>query len=136
MHLTEGRNTGFRKILNALKNNGSPEPLFETDENRTYFTTTLYIHPEFQRGQVHQSTTNDDGNDGNLDGNDGNLMMDSTTLAILDTLKENSSVTAAQIAARIGVSKPTVERHLKKLKTDGFIKREGSTRGKWVVLKR
>lgn len=28
MHLTEGRNTGFRKIRNALRNNGSPEPLF------------------------------------------------------------------------------------------------------------
>ena len=41
MHLTEGRNTGFRKIRNALRNNGSPEPLFETDEERTYFATTL-----------------------------------------------------------------------------------------------
>ena len=28
MHLTEGRNTGFRKIRNALRNNGSPDPLF------------------------------------------------------------------------------------------------------------
>lgn len=47
LHLTEGRNTGFRKIWNALRLNGSPEPLFETDEERTYFATTLYIHPEF-----------------------------------------------------------------------------------------
>lgn len=43
MHLTEGRNTGFRKIRNALRNNGSPEPLFETDEERTYFATTIFI---------------------------------------------------------------------------------------------
>ena len=47
MHLTEGRNTGFRKIRNALRNNGSPEPLFETDEERTYFATTLFFHPDF-----------------------------------------------------------------------------------------
>jgi len=47
LHLTEGRNTGFRKIRAALKRNGSPEPLFETDEARTYFATTLFIHPEF-----------------------------------------------------------------------------------------
>ncbi len=49
MHLTEGRNTGFRKIRNALHNNGSPEPLFETDEERTYFSTTLYVHPDFEK---------------------------------------------------------------------------------------
>lgn len=47
MHLTEGRNTGFRKIRSALRQNGSPEPLFETDEDRTFFSTTLYIHPIF-----------------------------------------------------------------------------------------
>ena len=32
MHLTEERNTGFRKIRNALLYNGSPEPLFEADD--------------------------------------------------------------------------------------------------------
>lgn len=47
MHLTEGRNTGFRKIRSALRANGSPEPFFETDEERTFFATTLYIHPHF-----------------------------------------------------------------------------------------
>jgi len=48
MHLTEGRNTGFRKIINALKHNGSPDPLFETDDARTFFATTLFIHPDFK----------------------------------------------------------------------------------------
>ena len=47
MHLTEGRNTGFGKILRALEKNGSPKPLFETDEERTFFATTIYIHPGF-----------------------------------------------------------------------------------------
>ncbi|MCD8021440.1 MAG: hypothetical protein LUF30_00140 [Lachnospiraceae bacterium] len=47
MHLTEGRNTGFRKILNALERNGSPKPIFETDPERLSFCTTLLIHPLF-----------------------------------------------------------------------------------------
>ena len=47
MHLTEGRNTGFRKILNALEQNGSPKPVFETDPERLSFCTTLLIHPHF-----------------------------------------------------------------------------------------
>lgn len=135
MHLTEGRNTGFRKIRNALKTNGSPEPLFETDENRTYFTTTLYIHPEFQKSQVHYASANDgnlDGNDGNLD---GNLKPDSIILAILDTIRKEPAITVANIAAKIGVSKSTVERNLRKLKADGVIKREGTTHGEWIVVK-
>ncbi len=32
--LTEGRNTGFKKITDALEANGSPKPEFETDESR------------------------------------------------------------------------------------------------------
>lgn len=44
----EGRNTGLRKIRNALRSNGSPEPVFETDDERTYFSTTLYIHSAFR----------------------------------------------------------------------------------------
>ena len=47
LHLTEGRNTGFRKILTALEQNGSPKPIFEIDENRLSFTSTILIHPYF-----------------------------------------------------------------------------------------
>ena len=47
LHLTEGRGTGFRKILNAMRGNGSPEPIFETDPDRLSFTTILKIHPAF-----------------------------------------------------------------------------------------
>ena len=48
LKLTEGRNTGIPKIKRALKNNGSPEPIFETDDDRTYFTTTILIHEGFK----------------------------------------------------------------------------------------
>ena len=46
LHLTEGRNTGFHKILRALRDNGSPDPVFETDEERSYFLTTIYAYQE------------------------------------------------------------------------------------------
>ena len=38
------RNTGFKKILDALKASGSPKPEFETDEDKSYFITRLFIH--------------------------------------------------------------------------------------------
>ena len=51
LHLTEGRNTGFKKIIDALEANGSPKPEFETDEERSYFITRLFVHEGFLKNQ-------------------------------------------------------------------------------------
>jgi len=47
LELTEGRATGIPVILEALRHNGSPEPVFETDAERTWFQVKLEIHPAF-----------------------------------------------------------------------------------------
>ena len=41
LELSEGRGTGIPKILHAMKRNGSPEPQFETDQDRSYFVARL-----------------------------------------------------------------------------------------------
>jgi ATP-dependent DNA helicase RecG len=46
LHLTEGRGTGFPTIRNAMKENNSPEPIFETDDQSTYFLTLLLANEE------------------------------------------------------------------------------------------
>ena len=46
LKLAETRSTGIPKIFRAMAANGSPEPRFEFDEERTYFTVVLPIHPE------------------------------------------------------------------------------------------
>ncbi len=46
LNLTEGRGTGIPKILRAIQKNGSPIPVFETDEDRTYFVARFPIHPK------------------------------------------------------------------------------------------
>jgi len=68
LHLTEGRCTGVPKIHKAMKTNGSPPAIFETDDECHYFLTILPIHPEATRKtstadqkssikeQTHQST--------------------------------------------------------------------------------
>jgi ATP-dependent DNA helicase RecG len=45
LKLVEERGTGLKKIYTAMRNNGSPDPIFEFDEGRTYFQVTLPIHP-------------------------------------------------------------------------------------------
>lgn len=42
--LTEGRGTGFPAIYNAMENNGSPKPKFETNEQSTHVLATLPVH--------------------------------------------------------------------------------------------
>ncbi|AHW61676.1 ATP-binding protein [Draconibacterium orientale] len=49
LRLTEGRGTGFPTIYNAMENNNSPSPGFDTDKHSTYFLTTL---PAFISDQV------------------------------------------------------------------------------------
>lgn len=48
LKLTEGRNTGIPKIKRSLKNNGSKEPKFETNDTRDYFITTIFMHDGFE----------------------------------------------------------------------------------------
>ena len=47
LHLVEERNTGIPSMLRALKDNGSPPPLFETDSERSFFRVTFYVHKCF-----------------------------------------------------------------------------------------
>ncbi len=133
MHLTEGRNTGFRKIRNALRNNGSPEPLFETDEERTYFATTLFFHPDFVRSETDERENdriNDRINDRNME------KFSAHDWAVFEIIQQNPDLTVALIASQLGVSESTVRRSIRKLRSNGFIQREGSNKkGIWVILK-
>ena len=47
LELTEGRGTGFPKMEKKMANNGSPQPIIETDEQGSYFMVTLPINPEY-----------------------------------------------------------------------------------------
>lgn len=47
LRLAEGRGTGLPKIYKAMRDNGSQDPLFDFDGERTYFRVTLPAHPEY-----------------------------------------------------------------------------------------
>ena len=44
LDLDEGRSTDIPKILRAMRENGSPAPVFETDDDRTSFLVRLPVH--------------------------------------------------------------------------------------------
>ncbi len=47
LHLVEGRNTGIPKAISAIMANKSPLPKLLTDEDRSFFSVILNIHPSF-----------------------------------------------------------------------------------------
>ena len=50
LKLAERRLTGVSKIFEAMARNGSPPPLFDFDEGRTWFRVTLPAHPGLGAG--------------------------------------------------------------------------------------
>ena len=60
---TEGRGTGFPTIYDAMANNGSPEPIFETNEQSTHVLATLPVHELALNSNEgnNQATNQDDG---------------------------------------------------------------------------
>ncbi|MCD8110349.1 MAG: hypothetical protein LUE14_09680 [Clostridiales bacterium] len=53
--LSEKQSTGITKILRELQKNGSPEPEFETDEERTYLITTIRCRKGFAHSRMVES---------------------------------------------------------------------------------
>ena len=55
---------------------------------------------------------------------------------MVDLMKAEPNITAKQIAERLNISFDGVRYHIKNLRANGRIKREGSTKsGKWIVIK-
>jgi len=49
LKLTEGRSTGFPAIYDAMEKNGSPPPIFDTDDNLSYFLATIHSQKTSQK---------------------------------------------------------------------------------------
>jgi len=47
LRLAEMRNTGIAKIYRKMSENGSPQPVFDFDQERSYFRVILPTHPKY-----------------------------------------------------------------------------------------
>ncbi len=125
LHLTEGRNTGFRKIINALEYNGSPMPVFETDEDRLSFAVTIYKHFEFEDGSMN----------GSINGSININQLSENERKIIKYMKENPSITRKEIIQYTDLSTRTVDRVIADLKKKNQVKRIGpNKKGTWEVI--
>eukprot|EP01136_Pigoraptor_vietnamica_P034014 Opistho-1_new@97515 len=81
LQLTEGRGTGIPKIHRAMKRNGSPPPIFETDADNNYFLTTLPIHPELIKERLQSSMDTHDSDKSQLETDTHQLQTKKSTSA-------------------------------------------------------
>src|SRR6056297_4171296 len=117
LQLTEGRATGFPKIYDAMKRNGSPEPTFETDDERTYFLAILPVHPDMEsRGQAGGHAK------GQAGGHATEISLNDTEKAILEILEEGPCSTS-ELIEKLGLESRTgaFRRNIKNLMEKGVI---------------
>jgi len=126
LDLTEGRSTGISKVLKVMKENGSPPPEFETDNDRSYFLIRLPVHP---KGELEESVHSDikEKMSGKTSGK--------TSGEIIELILQNASITIPEMASKIGITERSIERNIRKLQAEGKLKRIGPAKGGYWVVK-
>ncbi|MBQ7445414.1 MAG: putative DNA binding domain-containing protein [Clostridia bacterium] len=128
LRLTEGRNTGFRKILNALEKNGSPLPEFITDDDHSFFITRLFIRDGF--GDQNQSF-----NSKVLKHHD-EALDEALEERLLDVIRKKPQISQLELASCLSVSRATIQRMIKILSQSGaIVRKDGKRYGYWEVQK-
>ena len=143
LHLTEGRNTGFGKILRTLEENGSPKPEFETDDDHSYFISRLFVHEAFlrsgkkEREQKRAKKEPKRSQKGaKKEPKKGDEKRSRKKWNILQRMKEESTITQVKLMEEFNLTRKQVQKIIKYLREDGLVERQGSNRsGKWMVKK-
>jgi ATP-dependent DNA helicase RecG len=136
----ESFGTGLRKIVLECEGAGVG---YEFRLGKVGFTVVFYRPGISAADDPNRDPNHDPNHDPNRDPNnpirDRNICLDMDdndkgyAAKIISVIKSAPKATYAKIAKEIGVSDATVKRELGKLKEAGIIKREGSTRGSWVI---
>lgn len=132
LDLTEGRATGIPTIRKSLIENGSPEAYFETDEERSFFETTLFVHAFFKNDKKVTE------NFGTISEQFRNKFRNKFRKSILETLEiivKYPGFTAEQIAVKTNRTPRTIENHISRLRNGGAIIRRGANKGGyWEIV--
>lgn len=129
LDLTEGRSTGVPTIQAKLAENGSHRAIFETTDDRLTFLVTIPVH----EGCNDSSEIDAFGSEKSVFGSEksvtGSEKSVSSSEKILELIKQNPLISAAEIAMKIDMSSRGVEKQIRKLREQGVIKRIGADRG-------
>jgi ATP-dependent DNA helicase RecG len=144
LEMTEGRGTGIPRMLQEAQRNGSPAPIFHTDEERTFLTVEFPIHPLFQDDQEVRVTPKVTENQtaiglgeklGERLGEKLGVRLGANEIRIAELLAEDGTLTIARMAQVLKISTTAVEKNISKLQEKGVLKRVGPDKGgHWEVV--
>ncbi len=121
MGKVERMGSGVRKMKGLMREAGLKPPVFQAD---TFFRVIFYRDPEYALKRVPEKVTV--------------KVPEKVTpnqRAILEACSQNTHVTIAEIAVRIGISDRKTKANIAKLKAKGLIRRIGPDKGgHWEVL--
>lgn len=120
LDLSEKQGTGIPKILRELMLNGSPKPLFEADDDRTYLETTIFIRDGFDtNGKMSDKMSDKEKDRMNI---------------ILSYLNNNKEITSSVAAKLLDIDTKTTSRLLSKAEKYGIVKGVGKNKPKKYIL--
>lgn len=136
MGLVEAWGSGIKRILNAAKEYGLPEPKFQEFDNM--FRVELFrnfLPMTSENKHIGETSEKHRRNSGETSEKHGIVELNSTQQEIVKLLLENNQLSAAKLAEKIGVASRNIESNIKKLKELGILIRHGSPKnGYWEVI--
>ena len=158
--LSEKQGTGITKILRELKKNGSPEPLFDMDEDRNYLETTIFIREGFKRTgmseKMSEKVSEKNSKDSWKNNLDDRVIIDQKSfwieekystmselelerlyrlLTYMEQIKGFNAITSAKAAKILDIQPKTAARLLSKAEKNNIFESEGKTKNKIYRLK-
>ena len=121
-------NEGVKRIYADMKEQNLDSPIYTENDH----SVTLILKNNIEQRHVKEEISATSGRE---NGRDSGRDVDVVVETILSEIKRNDKISVAQIAKNIGVSERTVGRHIKKLKENKLLTREGTKNGKWIILK-
>lgn len=131
LNLIQSYGSGIRRAKKAMADNHSPKLVFKpTGEDEKDFTmVTAYINKEFVRIRKEENRK-----DGSTTQKTTQKTTPKTRDIILDLMRKKPQISQEEIAAETGISINGVKYHIKKLRSEEIIGREGGRKeGRWIV---
>ena len=123
-----------------LKNNGSPKPEFETDNDRTFLETTIRIHDGFEMSEKNSENLNNPGDsDITMSDNMSDKVSDKMSelekkriKIIIENMTE-SGISSREAADILGVEQKTANRLLAKAVINGILEQTGGNKNRRYI---
>ena len=132
LHLTEGKGTGIPKIRRAMKNNGSHQPVFETDDARSYFLTILYERKSESDNVLIEQSRLIPTDYGRLADDYGRLTKDEEKIVLY--LLQHKTITRKEVTDIIDAQKTKAHETLSQMVESKLLVREGQGRSTHYIL--